>query len=979
MVKRLLFFLLLSCVFCELWSVPADTTLKRVVLKDKRILDFYLHGDEYLSWAVSIDGYTLLVSSQGEYVYGIKDGNGYLRPSSFVAANAEQRTREEMAFLSSVPKGLFFADAQMDERASWRMERIESNYPTTGENNLLVILVSFADRAFTYSQQDFQNLMSQPGYSVGGAVGSVKDYYSDCSFGQLELNPVVAGPYTLSQPMAYYGATGETFSDVNPKEMIAEACALADGDVDFSQFDMNNDGVIDAVHIIFAGQPESSTGETDAIWPHRWTINEGDVAQRVFDGVVLSDYSCSAEKRGGGMDAIGTICHEFGHVLGLPDFYDTDYGASGGNASALSSWSIMASGSYNNGGNTPAAFNAYERYLLSWMEFDTLSVAGNYSLPVLVDSNRAYVITTPYDNEFFVLENRKRTSWDAFVPADGMLIYHIKDEGDYCINCNPSYQRCDIEEADGVESDANLMYDVFPNPYSNDYFTDYDVPNSLLWSGEALDKPLTRISRDTLTSFVNFSFMQPDSSAVVATVGNAEKIATVSYMLRGVELYSGLRQYGFKGFALDTLSSFATQELFAATGWQGDTMTLIADDLLYSHTYYYRATYISDSDTVYGASFSFSTLDGQPLLRTISAEERGLDFLIVGGKKLVEGDYPVEEYGICYDTVSNLSINSNHTVHTGTFTEFRDTIGGLAQATRYYYKVYARTALGVKYGSNVYSTTDYVPIENNSIETMGESVGCKGDDFGYISGTEPTAGQGDFVYLWQQKTSSSSWEEAANTNDMKDYDVGVLEQTTSFRRIVGSLAIRDTSNVVVLDVRQSKGGHIEGRTDWLSSQTDTLRLKKNVGQILNWQHAEQDGQWQIIDFSQQDTMLVYKPAFLDTVCLRALVQLDNCPEAYSDTLKIYVLRDVSLSQVVSENEYYLYPNPTKGKVVLKNDGRKTVKVRLYNTSMLLLESRECFGDDVEMDLSGFASGMYLLQIEDEVTKQVKNMKIILAD
>ncbi|HIW87200.1 MAG TPA: hypothetical protein IAC47_02875, partial [Candidatus Onthomorpha intestinigallinarum] len=140
MVKRLLFLFLLSCVFCELWSVPADTTLKRVVLKDKRILDFYLHGDEYLSWAVSIDGYTLLVSSQGEYVYGIKDGNGYLTPSSFVAANPEERTSEERAFLSSVPKGLFFADAQMDERAYWRTERIEGNYPTTGENNLLVIL-----------------------------------------------------------------------------------------------------------------------------------------------------------------------------------------------------------------------------------------------------------------------------------------------------------------------------------------------------------------------------------------------------------------------------------------------------------------------------------------------------------------------------------------------------------------------------------------------------------------------------------------------------------------------------------------------------------------------------------------------------------------------------------------------------------------------------------------------------------------------
>lgn len=277
----------------QLFAVPADTTMKIKRQSDSRLLNYYLIGDEFVNFGRSLDGYTLLLNANGDYCYAYHNENGDLLPSNHIASNQNLRTKAENDFLITIDKYLTFSQTQITNKKA-PFQKIETNYPTVGQNNLLIVLVSFADRSFTFTRDDFDSLAAQPGYSRNGATGSVKDYYYDVSFGQLELNPVVVGPYTLSQPMAYYGATGPSFSDINPKEMVAEACALANNEVDFTQFDMNNDGIVDAVHVIFAGAGEASTGEDDAIWPHRWSFYPSDEFNIEFDGVRLKDYSCSA-------------------------------------------------------------------------------------------------------------------------------------------------------------------------------------------------------------------------------------------------------------------------------------------------------------------------------------------------------------------------------------------------------------------------------------------------------------------------------------------------------------------------------------------------------------------------------------------------------------------------------------------------------------------------------------------------------------
>lgn len=976
-VKYFFAFLIFFFVSSQLMAIPADTTMKSKRQSDNRLLDFYLIGDEFVNFARSIDNYTLLLNENGDYCYAYLNENGDLVASSYLASNPNQRTKTEIDFLSSINKRLTFSDNQITDRKS-AFQKIETNYPTTGNNNLLIILVSFADRAFTYTREDFDSLASQPGYSRNGATGSVKDYYYDVSFGQLELNPTVAGPYTLSQPMAYYGAAGSYFSDVNPKEMVSEACALADSEIDFSQFDMNNDGKIDAVHIIFAGAGEASTGETNAIWPHRWSIYPYDSLDITFDGVTLRDYSCSAEKMGSGMDGIGTICHEFGHVLGLPDLYDTDYEGSGGQATAVNTWSIMASGSYNNYSNTPASFTAYEKYRLNWLDFDTLSLAGEYVLPPLMDSNKAYIITTPYENEFFVFENRNQSSWDTYVPNSGGLIFHVKREGDYNINCDPNYQKYDIEEADRNDDENTLATDVFPSAQYNDFFADYSQPNSILWSGESLNKPITRITRDTSDNCIRFRFMIPDSSAIVETIHESIKLSNTSYQVKGIEVYAGIYNYTFKGFALDTLQDFSTKQFFEANEFNADSFSTVLTNLLYAKTYYYRSAYISDYDTVYGQIKTFTTVDGQPILKTNSATNIDLTSMTVGGGVLVEGDFPILEYGICYSTTQNPDTTTNVISFVGECETFTTQITGLEQATKYYFRTYAITALGIKYASQKSATTDFIPIENNVI--TGGATLCEGADFGMILGSQPQAGQGNFTYQWQRKEEGRSWEDIEENGNGKDYIVGTLTTTTSFRRVVFSFAIRNESNVVEMKVLKSKGGKIEGKTEWISSEEDTLTLKSFKGEILSWQEANQDFNWHTIANSQQDTNLLYNPSLLDTVYLRAVVQLNECPIAYSDTLKINVVQDVSLEEIVNGEMYFVYPNPSKGQSILNNPTQQSLFLTIFDSNAREIINFSSSDSQINLPIQGLQSGIYFLRIENKQDKkQVKEIKIILMN
>ena len=425
-------FLLCLCAIAfsaSLWAVTATPYPFTVTQPDGTTITVRLHGDEYHSYYTTEDGTPLRRLDNGFFIedYTVKEN---------------------------------FASIAAQRRASAIRPRQEATtFPLQGQPKSLVLLVGFKDVPFEQSLEDFNNLLNQSGYDYNGATGSCRDYFIAASDSVFQPQFDVYGPFTVDGNMADYGAESGGSHDKDPYSMVIDACvAAAESGVDFDQYDTDNDGVLDNVFIYYAGHNQAEGGPANSIWPHKASVAWRNAK---VDDKYLATYACTSEYSGSAgtrRASIGTFCHEFGHVLGLPDLYDTDY-----KYYTVSDWSIMCSGNYNNNGRTPPTYSAYERFFLGWLTPEQLTEKGQYALEPLQESNQAYLIAekahnlngdNPNPNEFFLLEYRTQTGWDAYLPGSGMLVWHI----DYLAsawysntpNNGPDFLRIHMEEANGV-------------------------------------------------------------------------------------------------------------------------------------------------------------------------------------------------------------------------------------------------------------------------------------------------------------------------------------------------------------------------------------------------------------------------------------------------------------------------------------------------------------------------------------------------
>ena len=501
-MKRIIIFsLLVVCFVQTTFAIPAYPKPLKVKQADGSWLTIQMRGDEHGHYALTSDGIPLVFNArQRNYEYADwKDGK--VQASGIKAAEASERTAKVKAFVKSQDKSAIlesFKRARLQQlqqvlsarrnvslKASSNPQKEKlNNFPTIGEVHSLVILVQFADTKFSTvgsdAHQFFNNMLNEPGFTYSnGANGSARDFYLNSSNGRFQPQFDVIGPVTLPEKYSYYGANKGSSVDnpVRLEEFVREACTLAASSVDFSQYDHNQDGYIDNIYFFYAGKGEADSGDGNAIWPH--SAYYSDMAKDAglsetslkLDGVEVGNYTCSNEINGTIITpqpaGIGTFVHEFGHVLGLADHYDVNYGIT---TFAPGYFDTMAQASYNNNGNTPAAFSAYERACLGWLDLtvlkngvDTLNV-----LPDLNDSNKAYMVPVggTNDQEYFIMENRQQKGWDAFIPGHGMLLWHIdydakaweKNE----LNITGTHQRVDIVEADNKLTDNTRAGDPFP-------------------------------------------------------------------------------------------------------------------------------------------------------------------------------------------------------------------------------------------------------------------------------------------------------------------------------------------------------------------------------------------------------------------------------------------------------------------------------------------------------------------------------------
>ena len=292
------------------------------------------------------------------------------------------------------------------------------NFPTQGDIKSIVILVQYKDVSFTVKNptEYYKNMLNQEGFDQYGGVGSARDFFVENSAGQFRPQFDVYGPITTQYKRSYYGAQVGNRHDSNPSAMVLEACKQLDATVDFSQYDLDGDGMIDNIYVIYAGQGQATYGGSDTVWPHSATISNGPV----YDGVRVGRYATSNEWEYQRPDGIGTFVHEFSHVMGLPDLYSTAYA----NSVTPGAWSTMDQGPYNGDGCRPAYYTAFERNALGWIDLKVLDSPSNVTLPD-ISNNEAYIIPTMIDTEFFLLENRQQRGWDTDVPGHGLLVWHI--------------------------------------------------------------------------------------------------------------------------------------------------------------------------------------------------------------------------------------------------------------------------------------------------------------------------------------------------------------------------------------------------------------------------------------------------------------------------------------------------------------------------------------------------------------------------
>ncbi|MGL5318554.1 MAG: M6 family metalloprotease domain-containing protein [Bacteroidales bacterium] len=587
-----------------LLAVPAKKGIQVIVQPDGKKLTITLQGDENFHYRTTTDGYAVVENEKGFHVFAQVNTEGVFVPSSIIASNPEERTDSEINALRTLPTNKSEnSRSRVRQYVESKVKRTVST-PTkaTGTHGkCIVILAQFNDKSFTIpdTKQSFTDMLNKPGYTNSyGQNGSAYDYFRDNSMNQFSPEFNVIGPVTLPQPMAYYGANDTQGYDLRPAHMVVDAINQAKAELEkltITDYDNNNDGEMDNIFIFFAGNNEAEGAPSTTIWPHAWNIQSANLSLPTINGIKINTYACSSELRSTGtkMAGIGTFVHEFGHILGIADMYDTDYDGSGGNSFALDCWSVMSSGSYNGEGCIPAGYTAYERMFCGWLTPKELTTPVVGELKSLQGSNEAYIIKTYKNSEYFLLENRQLEKWDSKLPKSGMLIYHI-DYNELIwrsnrVNANPGHQYVDLEAADYSKDTYNpqnpsvyqksLLGDPYPGSMNKTEFTDSSQPSSVLWNATSLNKPVTKIKE--VDKVISFSFMGGSNMIAPQNIQSTEikdtefslswdAAAAAEKYLLDVYTYDSLKEnrateiYGFNnpmipvGFNSSTLSTYST-------------------------------------------------------------------------------------------------------------------------------------------------------------------------------------------------------------------------------------------------------------------------------------------------------------------------------------------------------------------------------------------------------------------------------------
>lgn len=514
-MKRLFFAVFMAAFVMASYAVPA----KRGVVKTLKLVDgtevtARLVGDETMHYFVTDDGKKYVAGEDGLY-----------READMTLLNsraAQRRSKMNAVIRKQAPK---------------RVGGVGNVF--SGKKKGLIILVQFSNKKFQSNHDNafYQRVANEPGFTTDdGFRGSVSDYFKDQSNGMFELDFDVVGPVTLTKTYSYYGQNNWS-GDAHPGTMVAEACLAVDSLVNFADYDWAGDGMVDQVFVLYAGLGEASGGGENTVWPHMWNLYSSDYGRPLtLDGVMVNTYACSCEMtkdyNSPGypdvVDGIGSFCHEFSHCLGYPDIYDTV-----SNNFGMSTWDLMDYGNYNGNSFVPSGYTAYEKWVAGWLTPVELTEETEVNnLKPTSEGGDAYIIYNDnHKDEFYILENRQRTGWDAAQYGDGLLIMHVDYNktvwNNNTVNTSASRQRCTIFHADN--SDGMYNYgggldadDLAGDPYpyeGNNSLSNTSTPKAILYNtntdgSKLMNKTVYGITRND-DGTVSFKFKVGDEPSDV--------------------------------------------------------------------------------------------------------------------------------------------------------------------------------------------------------------------------------------------------------------------------------------------------------------------------------------------------------------------------------------------------------------------------------------------------------------------------------
>jgi len=518
MKKSTILLLLFALWSIRMLAIPAHPGVLPMPQPDGTMVNVQLVGDEYYHFNTTADGYTVVLNEAGGYVYAQREG-GKLKATTILAHNEGSRSAAELALLASTPK--YLVDELDVNQGNARRAKRNVDFPVFNLADLrgLVILVNFSDVKFNVSDPDafYTAMFGTEGFTGFfdplrnrdvSCPGGVMDYFRDQSNGAFVPPFDVYGPYNS----AYKARQANS----NSAAIFNAILSAANSEIDFRNYDSNNDGKIDMIYFLVAGYSSSYQGNnTGYLWPHAsslaWSFHS-------YDGKWADRYACSTEIYGYegstcGIEGIGTICHEFSHVLGLPDLYDTDYADNGGESNHPGEWDLMAGGSHFNYGCNPVGYSLYELYTLGWAHPQTITETGEYTLNPVNTSREGYLLRTPEPNEYFAIENRQRTGWDSYLPGHGMLVTRVDSTNasiwtNNKVNCYPAHNYYEILRA-GNNNSGNSSSDPFPGSSGNIMITNESTPSLVTWGGLGNIYNIVGISEND--GIINFKVVEEGS------------------------------------------------------------------------------------------------------------------------------------------------------------------------------------------------------------------------------------------------------------------------------------------------------------------------------------------------------------------------------------------------------------------------------------------------------------------------------------